>query len=376
MTKSTETTAASPQSPRKRAREWGLKLPGIPGPLNAITDVPGVEVGVATLIRDGDTPVRTGVTAVLPRSGAEVVNPVWAGFFSQNGAGEMTGTHWVREAGWLSGPIVLTNTFSMGLAHHAAARWFIRKFRDKLAHESWLIPVAAETFDGYLNDIFGQHVGEDDVIAAIEAARSGPVPEGNVGGGTGMICYGFKGGTGTASRRVETPAGTFTVGALVQANHGIRPWFQILGLPVGRFMPDERGVSRESGSIIGVIAMDAPLYPTQLERMARRGGIGIGRGGTPSGNASGDMFVAFSTAKGPGPLPEKSISHMDWHANESLDPLFLGVVECIEEAVLNAMFMAQTMTGMAGTIPAIEGEQVLEAMRQAAAEWQNGVSAR
>lgn len=354
---------------RQRARAAGLRLPGQPGPLNAITDVSGVEVGFNTIIYGDDLPVRTGVTAVLPRPLAQVVDPVWAGFFSQNGSGEMTGTHWIREAGWLSGPITLTNTFSVGLAHHATVRWMCRRFRDKLEHESWVMPVAAETFDGYLNDIVGQHVTEDDVIAAIESARSGPLYEGNVGGGTGMICYGFKGGTGTASRVVRTPAGTFTVGVLVQANHGIRPWLQVLGLPVGRHLPDPRGITRESGSIIGIIATDAPLYPTQLERLARRGGLGIARGGTPSGNASGDMFVAFSTAGGPGPLPEKPLSTLEWHANESLDPLLLAVVEGIEEAVLNAMFMAQTMTGRVGTIAALDPADLFAAMDKAAGDW-------
>lgn len=361
-------------SRRVRARASGLNFPGIPGPLNAITDVGGVEVGYTTLVRDEGAPIRTGVTAILPRPRADILDPVWAGFFSQNGAGEMTGTHWLREGGWLSGPITLTNTFSVGLAHHATVRWMCRNFRDRLEHESWVMPVAAETFDGYLNDIFGQHVTEEHVISAIEDARSGPLAEGNVGGGTGMICYGFKGGTGTASRIVKTPAGTFTVGVLVQANHGIRPWLQVLGVPVGRHLPDPRGISRESGSIIGIIATDAPLYPTQLERLARRGGIGIGRGGTPSGNASGDMFVAFSTAGGPGPLPERVLSTLQWHANESIDPIFLGAVEAIEEAVMNALFMAETMSGRVGTIQALEPAVLFEAMAKAQGDWKAGAS--
>lgn len=326
-----------------RARGLGLPLPGEPGPLNAITDVPGVEVGTTTLMR-GDA-IRTGVTAILPRRRDQLLNPVWAGMFSLNGNGEMTGAHWIRDGGWFTGPITITNTFSVGLAHHATIRWMANAFGDVVREKVWLLPVAAETYDGWLNDIGGQHVTEADVFAAIDSAASGPVPEGNVGGGTGMICYEFKGGTGTSSRRVAIDGAHYTVGALVQANHGLRDWLTVCGVRVGEKMPGNKVWDKETGSIIVVIATDAPLIPTQLERLARRASIGIGRGGTPSGNNSGDIFLAFSTANDPGPLPEKRRIKFDAVGNEVLDPLFLATVEAVEEAVLNALIAAETMTG-------------------------------
>jgi D-aminopeptidase len=329
-----------------RARELGLPLPGTPGPLNAITDVPGVEVGTATLIR-GDA-IRTGVTAILPRPRDKLLHPLWAGVFSLNGNGEMTGAHWIRDGGWFTGPITITNTFSVGLAHHATIRWMANAFPDTVRENDWLLPVAAETYDGWLNDIGGQHVSEPDVIAAIDAARPGPVPEGNVGGGTGMICYEFKGGTGTSSRRIEIDGAGFTVGALVQANHGLRDWLTVCGVRVGEKMQDNKIWAKETGSIIVIIATDAPLIPTQLERLARRASIGIGRGGTPSGNNSGDIFMAFSTANDPGPLPDKRRYTFDAIGNDALDPIFLAAVEAVEEAVLNALVAAETMTGKHG----------------------------
>jgi D-aminopeptidase len=337
-------TSTSDRKPR--ARDLGLPLPGTPGPLNAITDVPGVEVGTTTLIRSDA--IRTGVTAILPRPRQHLLNPVWAGVFSLNGNGEMTGAHWIRDGGWLAGPITITNTFSVGLAHHATIRWMANTFPETVCEKVWLLPVAAETYDGWLNDIGGQHVTESDVLAAIDGAKPGPVPEGNVGGGTGMICYEFKGGTGTSSRRVAIDGVTHTVGALVQANHGLRDWLTVCGIPVGRLMPENKVWDKETGSIIVVIATDAPLIPTQLERLARRASIGIGRGGTPSGNNSGDIFLAFSTANDPGPLPEKRRYKFDAIGNDALDPLFLATVEAVEEAVLNALIAAETMTGKQG----------------------------
>ncbi len=301
------TPATHSPSGRPRARGLGLPLSGESGPLNAITDIPGVTVGLTTLI-DAHRPIRTGVTAILPRARDALLNPVWAGAFSMNGNGEMTGVHWVREAGWFTGPITVTNTLSLGIAHHATARWMVERFPARLDDELWILPVAAETYDGYLNDIAGLHVTEAHVLAALRGAAGGPVAEGSVGGGTGMIAYEFKGGTGTASRRATTRSGTFTVAALVQANHGIRPWLTVCGVPVGKSLTEDTLWSREKGSIIVILATDAPLLPTQLERLAKRASIGIGRGGTPSGNNSGDIFLAFSTANDPGPCQSRRAS--------------------------------------------------------------------
>ena len=347
---------------KPRARGLGLPLPGVTGPLNAITDVPGVEVGTTTLIR-GDA-IRTGVTAILPRARAKLLHPVWAGVFSLNGNGEMTGAHWIRDGGWLAGPITVTNTFSVGIAHHATIRWMANAFSDVVREKVWLLPVAAETYDGWLNDIGGQHVTEADVLAAIDDAKPGTVPEGNTGGGTGMICYEFKGGTGTSSRRVAIDGVTYTVGVIVQANHGLRDWLTVCGVNVGKRMQGNTVWEKETGSIIVVIATDAPLIPTQLERLARRASIGIGRGGTPSGNNSGDIFLAFSTANDPGPLPEKRRATFDVIGNDALDPLFLSVVEAVEEAVLNALIAAETMTGKHGRrVDAIDHAELTRLVR-------------
>lgn len=332
---------------RPRARGLGLPLPGQCGVWNAITDVPEVSVGFTTL-NDPVHPIRTGVTAILPRPPGQLLNPVWAGSFAMNGNGEMTGLHWIREAGWFTGPITITNTLSVGLAHHATARWMAARFAPQVGDDLWVLPVAAETYDGYLNDIAGFHVTEDHVFAAIEGASAGPVAEGSVGGGTGMIAYEFKGGTGTASRRLAVGGESFHVAALVQANHGLRPWLTVCGVPIGRDMPGDRVWEAERGSIIVILATDAPLIPTQLDRLARRAAIGIGRGGTPSGNNSGDIFLAFSTANDPGPLPEPPRLAFEALSNDLLDPVFLAAVECVEEAVLNAMVAAEPMVGKAG----------------------------
>jgi D-aminopeptidase len=369
-------SAASPsKSVRKpRARELGLPLPGTPGPHNAITDVPGVLVGFTTLVRDaaeGDPAapqIRTGVTAVLPRGREEEPRPVWAGVHALNGNGEMTGTHWIRDGGYFLGPICLTNTHSVGVAHHAAVRWMIRHYGPAWKDRHlWAMPVVAETYDGALNDINGQHVTEAHVLDAIAAAAGGPPAEGNVGGGTGMICYEFKGGTGSASRRVEAAGRGWTVAALVQANHGIRPWLTICGRPVGQRLTEDRlvGDDKERGSIIVLIATDAPMLPHQLDRLARRGGLGIARGGSPSGNGSGDIFLAFSTANA-GPLPQFDgpLRTMQALNDQQFDPFYLAAVECVEEAVLNAMLAAEdtpVFRPRDGTVcRALDGQAVLE----------------
>ena len=356
-------TVVEPPAPRPRAREAGLHLPGEPGASNAITDVPGVTVGYATLIRDQPC-VRTGVTAVLPRPPGDLIHPVWAGTFALNGNGEMTGCHWIAEGGWFTGPIAITNTFSLGMVHHGVMRWMARRFPDVVGVNHWPLPVVAETFDGWLNDIAGLHVNENDVIAAIDAAASGPIAEGCVGGGTGMIAYEFKAGTGTASRRVTTRVGKYHVGVLVQANHGLRDWLRVCGAPVGESMRENRLWGSERGSIIAVVATDAPLLPHQLQRVARRAGLGVGRGGTPASNGSGDIFIAFTTANDPGPFPEPPLMNFQALANDEMNPLFLATVEAVDEAVLNALLAARTMTGLHGrTAHAIDPMRLMEVVR-------------
>ncbi|PWR19013.1 P1 family peptidase [Zavarzinia compransoris] len=342
---------------RRRARALGIPFRGTPGPLNAITDVPGVTVGVTTLI-EADGPVRTGVTAILPRPAGQLLHPVWSGVFSMNGNGELTGAHWVRDGGWSVGPIAITNTASLGLVHHGINRWMMRRFAEA-ADDLWLLPVVGETYDGWLNDICGLHVTEDHVFAALDGASAGPVAEGNVGGGTGMIAYEYKGGTGTASRRVRVRAGDYTVGGLVQANHGRGPWLEICGRRIGEIMPPAPIWSKETGSIIVILATDAPLLPGQLERLARRAAIGIGRHGTPSGNSSGDIFFAFTTANDPGPLPEPALFTLNAIANDDLDAFYMAAVEIVEEAVVNAMVAAETMVGRKGrVVPAIDPDRL------------------
>jgi len=321
-----------------RARDLGLPFPGTPGPLNAITDVAGVTVGTKTLL-DPDRHMRTGVTAIIPRMDAGRPEPVRAGQATLNGNGEMTGTHWINDGGYFLGPVLITNTHGIGACHTGATRWMIDRyavhFRDTIA---WAMPVVAETYDGILNDINALFVRPDDAIEALNGAKPGPVAEGAVGGGTGMIAYEFKAGTGTASRRVRLGDETYTVGVLVQANHGKRPWFNVLGQPVGRLMPFEGLVQKETGSIIVVIATDAPLSTISLRHLARRAGLGLGRGGTPGGNSSGDIFLAFSTAPF-GPMPQQAgplIQRSELNA-ELLDPIYLAAVEAVEESVVNAI---------------------------------------
>jgi D-aminopeptidase len=366
---------------KPRARELGLDFPGEPGEWNAITDVEGVAVGMTTLIGgltgaltggegtlvQGQGPIRTGVTAILPRADNDRPTPVWAGFFALNGNGEMTGTHWIEDAGYFLGPVCITNTHSVGMVHHAATGWMIRRYREAFERDHlWAMPVVAETYDGTLNDINGQHVKTEHVVAALDGARPGPVPEGNVGGGTGMIAYEFKAGTGTASRRVSIGDRLYTIGALVQANHGLRPWLSILGVPVGRCLTQDRLRERETGSIIAILATDAPLSALSLRHLARRAALGVGRGGTPGGNSSGDLFLAFSTANrremqeftGP-------VEQFEFLNGEYMDPLYLGAVEAVEESVINAMVAAGDMTTLkpAGRVcRAIDTDALVEVM--------------
>jgi D-aminopeptidase len=337
---------------KPRGRDLGLPFPGTAGPNNAITDVPGVEVGYCTRIEgdgpliQGEGPVRSGVTAILPLGRGAEPEPVWAGMYALNGNGEMTGTHWIHDGGYFVGPICITNTHSVGVVHHAAAKWMIRTYsRAWQSEHLWAMPVVAETYDGLLNDINGQHITEADALVALDSAKSGPIAEGNVGGGTGMICYEFKGGTGTASRTVNIDGEEFALGALVQANHGSRPWLTVLGRRVGEAMTENRIFDNELGSIIVVLGTDLPMAPHQLRRLAKRAAIGIGRGGTPGGNNSGDIFLAFSNANR-GPLPQLAgpRRNLETINDELFDPIYMAATEAIEEAVVNAMLAAEDMT--------------------------------
>ena len=349
---------------RPRARDLGIPFEGNPAPLNAITDVDGVEVGLSTLI-SGDR-IRTGVTAILPRGRASN-DPVFAGWFSLNGNGEMTGTTWIEEGGFLEGPVLITNTHSVGVVRDAAIQWAAR--RDRL-FQPWALPVVAETYDGNLNYINGFHVQPQHVFAALDGARSGVVAEGNVGGGTGMQCYGFKCGTGTASRRVSMGSTSHVVGVLVQANHGARRLLRIAGVPVGEELAQgEAGRRQEeedalSKSIIIVIATDAPLLPHQLKRLARRAALGLARTGSISSNGSGDIFVAFSTSN-PGAASASGTSQVAMVSNQQISVLFEATVQATEEAIINALIGAETMTGLNGArAEGIPHERVQEILRK------------
>ncbi len=334
---------------KPRARDLGIPFDGTSGPLNAITDVPGVEVGHLTLIRGrgrlrvGRGPVRTGVTAILPR-GRRRPSPVFAGYFALNGNGEMTGSAWVEESGLLTTPIMITNTHSVGVVRDGVIAWQLR--HGKMT-QSWSLPVVAETYDGFLNDINGFHVRKQHAWAALEGARSGRVAEGNVGGGTGMIGYGWKGGIGTASRRLARDAGGYTLGVLVQLNCGRPHELTVAGVPVGNELVPPRAARREQGSIIIVAGTDAPLLPHQLQRIARRLALGLARTGSVSGNGSGDIFIAFSTAN------RRNSRAVDIDAvrmlrNSRVDPLFAAAVQATEEAIINALVAAETMEGIDG----------------------------
>ncbi|MGH9322238.1 MAG: P1 family peptidase [Vicinamibacteria bacterium] len=352
------------QSAKPRARDLGVPFEGATGPLNAITDVQGVEVGHTTLI-EGDA-VRTGVTVVLPE-GKGGKNQVFAAWFTLNADGEMTGTTWIEESGILEGPVAITNTHSVGTVHQAVIEWSVRNVKDL----SWSLPVVAETWDGGLYDINGFHVKPQHVFAAIESASGGPVAEGNVGGGTGMRAYQFKGGIGTSSRVVETPHGSYTLGVLVQANYGLRPQLRIAGAPVGLEMADllpERdaeGGADDDGSIIIVVATDAPVLPHQLKRIAKRASLGLARNGSIASNGSGDIFIAFSTFHKSIGTEEGGLYDLKMLGNSDLNPLFKATVESTEEAVINAMVAAETMTGKDGTkVYAIPHDRLREALRK------------
>ncbi len=323
---------------KPRARDLGLPFPGTPGAHNAITDVPGIKVGFTTLTDPGQN-MRTGVTAIIPRDDGGEPNPVWAGQYALNGNGEMTGTHWVNDAGYFIGPICITNTHAVGMVHHGATRWMINRYNDYFNNRhAWAMPIVAETYDGLLNDINAQFVTAEHAIEALDAAADGSIAEGSVGGGNGMIAYEFKAGTGTASRKVELGQETYTVGVLVQANHGIRPWLNILGVPVGKHMTDDRLLKKETGSIIVIAATDAPLSALSLKQTAKRAALGVGKGGSPGGNSSGDIFLAFSVAnEQPMPQVQSTLIAQKELNPEMLDPFYLAVVEAIEEAVVNAI---------------------------------------
>ena len=322
-----------------RARDLNLPLPGQPGKYNAITDVPGVHVGFTTLT-DPKKNVRTGVTGIIPYGNSKEANPVWAGQYSLNGNGEMTGTHWINDAGYFIGPICITNTHAVGMVHHGATSWMLNKYKDYFqnAHHAWAMPVVAETYDGVLNDINRQVITSEHAISALDSAQSGYLEEGSSGGGNGMICYDFKGGTGTSSRLVKIGFETFTIGALVQANHGIRPWLNILGKPIGKLMSENTILEKETGSIIAIIGTDAPLSALSLRQIAKRAAIGVGRGGSAGGNNSGDIFLAFSVGdKQPIKQTSKIIFNRKEMNPEHIDPLYLSAIECVEEAVINAL---------------------------------------
>ena len=348
-----ETAHAKP-----RARDLGVPFDGTPGVLDAITDVPGVTVGHTTLISGegklqiGKGPVRTGVTALLPRGKNSMNDPVFAGWWSLNGNGEMTGTTWVEESGFLEGPVMITNTHSVGVVRDAVIQWRVAHGQPDPTGYWWSLPVVAETWDGWLNDINGFHVKPEHVFHAIDSARPGPVAEGSVGGGTGMICNEFKGGIGTSSRKFDVKLdGSYTVGVLVQCNYGVRPNLRISGVPVGQEIPEDPAYASASfgqvdrGSIIVIVATDAPLVAHQLKRLARRVSLGLGRNGSISGNGSGDIFIAFPTAN-PGAAAADHVVDLKMLPNDKIEPVFAATVQATEEAIINAMVAADTMTGI------------------------------
>ncbi len=354
---------------RKRGRELGLPFPGRTGTHNAITDVPGVEVGQVTLIsgdgplKPGHGPVRTGVTAILPRGREKAHVPCAAGYYSLNGNGEMTGVVWIEESGELQTPITITNTHSCGVTRDATIRWLVS--RGVGTGQDWGLPVAAETYDGDLNDINGFHVTADHTVGALDGARGGPVAMGSVGGGTGMLTYDFKAGNGSASRIVEIAGGRYTLGVFVQSNFGRREDFTVLGVPVGRHVLDGKLRGKEQGSVIAIVATDAPLMAHQLKRLARRVPLGLARTGTVGNNSSGDIFLAFSTANEQAFASRSGLLRFDALGNGDIDQLFLATVEATEEAVIDSMLCAETMVGRDGkTAVALPADELLALMRR------------
>jgi L-aminopeptidase/D-esterase-like protein len=371
-----EPITAPPQQ-RVRARDLAIPFDGTPGKFNSITDVAGVEVGYTTLIEGegklevGKGPIRTGVTAILPRGHASLNDPVYAGYFSLNGNGEMTGIAWLEESGFLEGPVMITNTHSVGVVRDATIDWRIKHGAADNTGYWWSLPVVAETWDGFLNDINGFHVKPEHVAHALDSATSGAVAEGSVGGGTGMVCYEFKGGSGTASRVVSmkdkqhADAPSYTVGAFVQANCGRRPQLTIAGVPVGREIPGNAVYSQDTGSIIIVVATDAPLLPNQLKRLARRASMGLARTGSVSGNGSGDLFLAFSTANANAADPAALTHNVQTIPNDRMDPLFTATVQSVEEAIVNALVDNQTMVGRDGhRVDALSHDRMRELLKK------------
>jgi D-aminopeptidase len=352
-----------------RARDLGIPFDfGAPGPLNAITDVKGIEVGHVTLV-EGEG-VRTGVTAILPRGKGEGARrPVFAGHFSLNGNGEMTGLPWVEESGLLDGPVMITNTNSVGVVRDAAISYAAKHWPPPAGNDwgwtVWSLPVVAETWDGGLNDIYGMHVKAEHAFQALDRASPGPVAEGNVGGGTGMVCYEFKGGIGTSSRVLAAKDGGYTLGVLVQANFGVRHQLRIAGIPIGtEIREDLARKGEDTGSIIIVVATDAPLLPHQAKRLARRAAMGLARTGSVAGNGSGDLFIAFSTAN-PGAGDAEGVVPLQMLPNDRMGPLFEATVGATEEAIVNALVAARTMTGHDGrTVTALPHERVREILKR------------
>lgn len=358
---------------KPRARDLGIPFEGTAGPNNAITDVKGVEVGHVTLISGegklvrGKGPVRTGVTAIFPQ-GKNFRDRLFGAWFTLNGNGEMTGTTWLEESGMLGSPVVITNTHSVGIARDAIVEWNAKRSTDEDYSGDFSLPVVAETWDGFLNDINGFHVTKGHVFEALDKAAIGPVAEGNVGGGTGMIAHGFKGGIGTSSRVLEERQGGYTVGVLVQANYGSRPLLRIAGAPIGKEIADltpTRGTaSEDQGSIIVVVATDAPLLPHQLKRVIKRASLGIGKMGGTGGNSSGDIFIAFSTANLDA-KKTKEIATVTMLPNEMINPIFNATVDATEEAIVNAMVAAETMTGANGNkVYAIPHDRLREVLKK------------
>jgi L-aminopeptidase/D-esterase-like protein len=363
---------------KPRARDLGVPFDGTPGTANAITDVKGVEVGYTTLISgEGDKAVRTGVTAILPQ-GKSFNGRLFAAWHTLNGNGEMTGTTWIEESGGLGSPILITNTHSVGVVRDAVIEWAAKKFPGGGYSGDFSLPVVAETWDGFLNDINGFHVKKEHVFAALDSAKSGPIAEGNVGGGTGMASHGFKAGTGTASRVLPERFGGYTVGVLVQANYGGRPLFTVAGVPVGREITDlqmkfpagsmasmQKKSDEGAGSIIVVLATDAPLLPHQLKRIAHRISIGVGRVGGRGENSSGDIFIAFSTANKEEFGKNEGIANIQMLPNDRINQLFVATVQATEEAIINSMVAAETMTGYrGGTIYALPHDRLQQALKK------------
>ena len=361
------------QTTKPRARDLGIPFEGTPGKYNAITDVAGVEVGYKTLITGsgklvvGKGPIRTGVTAIFPK-GKGSLDRVFAAWFTLNGNGEMTGTTWVDESGGLGSPVLITNTHSVGVVRDAVIEWYASKMKSNDYSGDISLPVVAETWDGFLNDINGFHVKKEHVFEAMETAATGPIREGNVGGGTGMIAHGFKGGTGTSSRKLEVKEGGYTVGVLVQANYGRRSLLSIAGVPVGKeiadLLPYEARPDTDQGSIIVVVATDAPLLPHQLERVVKRVSLGIGVMGGRGGNSSGDIFIAFSTAN-PEVSKNEGIAHLEMLPNDRITPLFEAAAAATEEAIVNALIAAETMEGVNGNKAyAIPHDRLIQVMKK------------